>query len=128
MAIIDYDFAWPTEYRYDVLTAGAVATTVQNTVAACATALSVTLLETARVRDDGVHFRIRLDNTEMSPSFVKRKIKAEVSSVVLSTYSDISDDYKGKHIFKRNFYCDEGDPGDAAVDAWIDGFAQYARP
>ena len=41
MALVDYDIAWATKHRYDVLTGGAIART-QAVISECATMLGMT--------------------------------------------------------------------------------------
>ena len=70
MATTDYDLCWPTKYRYDVLHPSKVART-RALLVEVADMFGAQILGTAKVRDDGIHVRARVDDTVSMKEFTK---------------------------------------------------------
>jgi hypothetical protein len=85
------------------------------------------ILGTARVRDDGIHVRVRIEDTVSMTEFTKY-LKGQLSFALADEDAQIKSDYKGKQIFGRTFYRATGNPGNSAADAFLDSHEQKARP
>ena len=122
----DFDVSWPTKYRYDVLHPSKVART-RGLLVDVADKFGASILGTARVRDDGIHVRVRVEDDTSMKELIKH-LKGALSVALADEDAAIKSDYKGKVIFGRTFYRETGNPGNGAADAFLDSHAQYARP
>ena len=126
MANVDYDFAWPTKARYDILHPSIVART-RTLLSETAAIFGATILGTARVQDDYIHVRVRADDS-VPIHTLKRSLKGQLSFALSEENSDIKEDYYGKHIFGRDTYVSTGNPGNSPVDDFINEHPDNVRP
>lgn len=126
MATTDYDICWPTKYRYDILHPSKVART-RGLLVDVADMFGAQILGTARVTNDGIHVRIRADDT-VSMTELTKYLKGQLSCALMEEDAAIKSDYKGRNIFGRTFYRATGNPGNAQVDSFLDSHDQKTRP
>ena len=126
MANVDYDFAWATKARYDILHPSIVARTRALLVDAAAI-YGATILGTARVQDDFIHVRVRADDSVPINS-LKKTLKGQLSFALSEENADIKEDYFGKHVFDRDTFVDTGNPGNGVIDAFINEKPDNTRP
>lgn len=122
----DYDLSWPTKHRYDVLHPSKVART-RGLLSDVAAKFGASVLGTARVRDDGIHVRVRVEDDTSMKELIKH-FKGALSVVLADEDAAIKSDYKGKVIFGRSCYCATGNPGNGPADSHIDAQPQHSRP
>lgn len=122
----DYDISWPTKYRYDFLHPSKVART-RALLVEVAERFGAQILGTARVRDDGLHVRARVDDTVSMTEFTKY-LKGQLSFALADDDAVVKSDYKGKQIFGRTYYRATGNPGNGPSDDFLDSHRQQTRP
>jgi len=116
----DYDIAFPTKLRRDVLLAQyrvQVRKHLEETVLA---KYNGDIIGNVRFGDDFIHMRVRFEDADaVYIKAIKKELKAEASLKLLELSADAKNVYYGKFAFNRDTFISTRNPGDAAVDAWV---------
>jgi len=119
----DYDLCWPTKYRYDILTP--VAGSINSIISTVLDKLDASLLEPVRVRGDGVHIRVRIEDNQ-SVHEVLKYMRGCLSSCLMMENNDIMMACHCKNIFGKAYAKKTGNPGAASMDMFLDSLPQHS--